>query len=180
MSSFAQSRIESITAGHFPKEVIRNAAPARLYQDAVLFDEAQITSSGGVATKSGEKTGRSPKDKRIVEQDSITNDVWWGDINIPFSEESFALNRQRAVEFLDSCERLYVLDAFAGWDPDNQLKIRIICSRAYHALFVHNMLIRPTEKQLADFGEPDYTIFNAGQTTADESVEGVSLSLIHI
>ena len=173
MSSVAKSRIQSITAGKFPTEVLRNAAPARLYQDAVLYDEAQITSSGGVATKSGEKTGRSPKDKRIVEQDSIKNDVWWGEINVPLSEDSFSEVRERAVEFLDTCDHLYVLDAFAGWDPDNQLKIRIICSRAYHALFMHNMLIRPTAKQLKEFGKPDYTIFNAGQQLADESVEGV-------
>ena len=96
-----------------------------------------------------------------------------GEINIPLSDDSYAAVRERAVEFLDTCEHLYVLDAFAGWDPDNQLKIRIICSRAYHALFMHNMLIRPTPKQLEEFGEPDYTIFNAGQQLADDSVDGV-------
>ena len=173
MASVAKSRIESITAGNIPPEVLRNTAPARLYQEAILFDQAEITSSGGVATKSGEKTGRSPKDKRIVEQASIKDDVWWGEINVALNEKSFDAVRERAVGFLDTCEHLYVLDAFAGWDPDNQLKIRIICSRAYHALFMHNMLIRPTEKQLEEFGEPDYTIFNAGQQLADESVEGV-------
>ena len=137
MASVAKSRIESITAGNIPPEVLRNTAPARLYQEAILFDQAEITSSGGVATKSGEKTGRSPKDKRIVEQASIKDDVWWGEINVALNEKSFDAVRERAVGFLDTCEHLYVLDAFAGWDPDNQLKIRIICSRAYHACLLY-------------------------------------------
>lgn len=173
MSSIAKSRIESISKGKFPDIVLRNAPPARLYQEAVLHDNATITSTGGLATLSGLKTGRSPKDKRVVQQSSIEKDVWWGDVNVPLSEPSYDQVRQRATEFLDSSEHLFVLDAFAGWDPNNRLKIRIICSRAYHALFMHNMLIRPTQKQLDEFGEPDYVIFNAGQQTADPSVDGV-------
>ena len=173
MASVAKSRIESIEKGVFPDDVLRNAAPARLYQEAVLFDEAQITSSGGLATMSGKKTGRSPGDKRVVDQASIHDDVWWGDINIPFTDGSYDQIRQRAVEFLDGAEHLYVLDAFAGWDPGTRIKVRIVCSRAYHALFMHNMLIRPTAQQLEEFGEPDYVIYNAGQQTADSSVDGV-------
>jgi phosphoenolpyruvate carboxykinase (ATP) len=68
---------------------------------------------------------------------------------------------QRAIDFLNTREQLYVVDGFAGWDPKHQIKVRIICARAYHALFMHNMLIRPTPEELANFGEPDYVIFNA-------------------
>ncbi len=173
MAFLTKSRIESIATGKFPAGVLRNAAPARLYQEAILFDDGQIASNGSIATKSGLKTGRSPKDKRIVDQPSVHNDVWWGNVNIALSDSSFDRVRNQAVEFLDSCDHLYVLDAFAGWDPDCQLKIRVICSRAYHALFMHNMLIPPTPEQLEDFGQPDYTILNAGQQLADPSVEGV-------
>lgn len=173
MATATNSRIRAIEQGNFPSDVLRNAAPARLYEEAVLFDDAHITSSGGVATRSGEKTGRSPKDKRVVRQPSCEADVWWGDINIAMNGESFEKVRETALDFLDSCSHLYVLDAFAGWDPQNRLKIRIICSRAYHALFMHNMLIRPTAQELAEFGEPDYVIYNAGQAPADPSIEGV-------
>ena len=173
MASVSNSRIASINSGKFPTDVLRNAAPARLYQDAVMYDEAQITSSGGLATTSGEKTGRSPGDKRVVDQESVHDDVWWGDVNIALSDSSYDAVRQRAVDFLDEADHLYVLDAFAGWDPGTQIKVRIVCSRAYHALFMHNMLIRPTAQQLEDFGEPDYVIYNAGQQSADSSVEGV-------
>ncbi len=173
MASVTNSRMALIDKGNFPNGVLRNAAPARLYQDAVLYDGAQITSSGGLATKSGEKTGRSPKDKRVVDQSSVHDDVWWGEINMPMSEASYEQVRTRALDFLDSSEHLYVLDAFAGWDPETQIKVRIVCSRAYHALFMHNMLIRPTAKQLEEFGEPDYVVYNAGQQKADTAVEGV-------
>ena len=74
---------------------------------------------------------------------------------------------QRAVDYFNSCERLYVVVGFAGWDPQYRLKIRVICARAYHALFMHNMLIRPSGAELADFGEPDFTIYNAGRFPAN-------------
>lgn len=175
MSTVKTSRIAAISQGNF-EGILRNADPAKLYEEAIKFDNGQITQSGGLAACSGEKTGRSPKDKRIVMQDSIKDDVWWGEVNVPFSEESFTKSKQQAVDFLDTCEHFYVLDAFAGWDPKSQLKIRVICSRAYHALFMHNMLIRPNAQQLENFGEPDYVIYNAGGQAADQSIEGVESS----
>jgi len=66
-----------------------------------------------------------------------------------------------------------VVDGWAGWDPRYRISIRIICSRPYHALFMHNMLMRPDAKELENFGEPDYVIFNAGAQPADTSVDGV-------
>ena len=174
MSTATSSRIQSVAQNKFPESVMRNASPARLYHDAIAFDQGVVTSTGGIATSSGEKTGRSPKDKRVVDQTSIHEDVWWGEINIPFAEASFGKLKEAAVGFLDSCPNLYVLDGFAGWDPDNRLKIRIICSRPYHALFMHNMLIRPTAEELKTFGTPDYVIYNAGQQKADQSIEGVT------
>ncbi|MEM9943033.1 MAG: phosphoenolpyruvate carboxykinase (ATP) [Planctomycetota bacterium] len=173
MDTKTQSRVSQLEQGFIPENILRNTAPAKLYEEAIRFDHGTITSSGGLSSRSGVKTGRSPKDKRVVRQASIENDVWWGDVNIPLSEDSFGKLKQIAVEFLDTCPQFYVLDAFAGWDPENRLKIRIICSRAYHALFMHNMLIRPTVEELKDFGDPDYVIYNAGQQKADTSIDGV-------
>jgi phosphoenolpyruvate carboxykinase (ATP) len=67
-----------------------------------------------------------------------------------------------------------IVDAFAGWDPQYRLKIRVVCSRAYHAQFMTNMLIRPTPEELENFGEPDLTIYNAGEFPANIMTEGVS------
>ena len=91
-----------------------------------------------------------------------------GDINIPMDAATFRINRQRAIDYFNTRTRIYVVDGFAGWDPTHQIKIRVICTRPYHALFMHNMMIRPTETELANFGEPDYTIYNAGEFTANQ------------
>jgi len=174
MATATSARIAAIAANQFPANVLRNATPARLYQDAVLFDGSTIAASGAIATASGPKAGRSPKDKRVVEQPGSRDDIWWGPVNIPMDEAAFARLRQSAIEFLDSSPRLYVVDGYAGWDPQYQLKIRIICSRPYHALFMHNMLIRPTADQLAQFGTPDYVIYNAGEKPADPRIPSLT------
>ena len=148
--------------------VLRNAAPATLYEEAVKTDAtAAITSSGALAIRSGRKTGRSPADKRIVREPGTEEDIWWGDINIGLDERTFDINRERTVDYLNTRKRLYVVDGFGGWDPNNRIKVRVICERAYHALFMHNMLIRPTAEELANFGEPDYVIYNAGAFPAN-------------
>ncbi|MCA9246186.1 MAG: phosphoenolpyruvate carboxykinase (ATP) [Planctomycetales bacterium] len=148
-------------------QVLRNASPARLYEEAIRFENAKITSRGALVTSSGVKTGRSPKDKRIVRHVTSQKDIWWGDVNIPMSEQSFHINRQRARDFFNTRERAYVCDGFAGWDPKYRIKVRVICLSAYHALFMHNMLIRPTNEELDDFGDPDYVIYNAGSFPAN-------------
>ncbi len=149
------------------KDIVRNATPARLYEHAILGHDAVIASSGALATRSGDKTGRSPKDKRIVESPETADDIWWGDINIRLTERSFMINRQRARDYLNTRSQLFVTDGYAGWDPRYRLKIRVICTSAYHALFMQNMLIRPSDAELAEFGEPDYVIYNAGYFPAN-------------
>jgi phosphoenolpyruvate carboxykinase (ATP) len=155
-------------------EVLRNAAPARLYELAIAHEGAAITSSGALATFSGVKTGRSPKDKRVIESPESSADVWWGSVNIPASDESFLACRQQAFDFLNTQPTVYVVDGYAGWDPAYRIKVRVLCSRAYHALFMHNLLIRPTPEELDRFGEPDFVILNAGDQSADQRVPGVS------
>ena len=72
------------------------------------------------------------------------------------------MNRESAVSYLNSVDRIYVIDAFVNWDPAQRTKVRVVTTRAYHALFMHNMLIRPTKEELENFGEPDFVIYNAG------------------
>src|SRR5262249_60054263 len=118
-------------------------------------------------------TGRSPKDKRVVENPASKNDIWWGTVNIPFDEQTFQINRQRAVDYLNTRDRLYCFDGFAGWDPKYRIKVRVICSRPYHALFMHTMLIRPTKEELPGFGKPDFVICNAGAFPANRLTAGI-------
>lgn len=155
--------------------VIRNAAPAELYEAAIRNDEtAMLTDMGALSVRSGKKMGRSPKDKRIVKHEDSQDDIWWGPINMSMEPETFNINRQRALDYLATCSPIYVFDGFAGWDPNYRLKVRIICTRPYHALFMHNMLIRPTADELASFGEPDFVIYNAGCFPANPHTSGMS------
>jgi phosphoenolpyruvate carboxykinase (ATP) len=154
--------------------VLRNAVPARLYEEAINREHTAITDVGALINSSGEKTGRSPKDKRIVKNPESESDIWWGDVNMPMSAADFDESKARAIDYLNTRDQLYVVDAFAGWDTKYRLKIRTICCRSYHALFMHNMLIRPTAEELRDFGEPDFVIYNAGQFPANPMQESIS------
>jgi len=157
------------------EDVVRNASVAELYEAALCHERgSRIAASGALVALSGEKTGRSPSDKRIVRDVETEQDIWWGPVNIELDEHTFEVNRERAQDYLNTRERLYVVDGFAGWHPDYRLKVRVVCARAYHALFMRNMLIRPTPSQLAHFGEPDFTIFNAGAFPANRYTSGMS------
>ena len=157
------------------RDIFRNASPAKLYEEAIRHEPGtSISSTGALIAYSGAKTGHSPKDKRIVNSPSCAQEVWWGPVNFPMEELYFKINRERAKDYLNTRERIYVVDGFAGWDPDYRLKIRIICSRPYHALFMHTMLIRPTKEELENYGEPDYIIYNAGAFPANRLTVGMS------
>ncbi|MEO2193543.1 MAG: phosphoenolpyruvate carboxykinase (ATP) [bacterium] len=171
-----------------PVNVYHNLTTAELYEHALKYEKSShITSTGALATLSGAKTGRSPRDKRVVKDPASQDDIWWGEgsPNFEMDEQTFKLNRERAVDYLNMLDRIYVLDAFAGWEAGSRLKIRVVCGRPYHALFMFNMLVRPTEEELAEFGTPDFTIYNAGAFPANRytsfmtSPTSIDVSLEH-
>ncbi len=152
-----------------------NLPPSALYEQAIRFDkDASIAENGALVAYSGAKTGRSPKDKRIVKNSESENDVWWGDVNVPLDAHTFDIVRERARDYLNTCEQLYCFDGFAGWDPKYRIKVRVICERPYHALFMHTMLIRPAKEELANFGKPDFVIYNAGRFPANRYTAGMN------
>jgi len=156
-------------------DVLRNRSAAQLYLEALRLEhDSSLSDTGALIAYSGAKTGRSPKDKRIVRDPETEQDIWWGPVNMDIDESVFKVNRERARDYLNTCDRLYCVDAFAGWDPKHRLKIRIICSRPYHALFMTTMLIRPTREELERFGEPDYVIYNAGKFPANRQTTGMT------
>lgn len=174
---FSRSRVfakgDDVSNHHV--KLIRNALPPVYVEEALRHEPgSMLTATGALAVRSGAKTGRSPKDKRIVDEPSSSENVWWGPINIRLSELSYMINRERAIDYLNTRDRLFVVDAFAGWDPKHRIKVRVICSRAYHGMFMRNMLIRPTPEELQNFGEPDFVILNAGVFPANRYVEGMT------
>jgi phosphoenolpyruvate carboxykinase (ATP) len=117
-------------------EVHHNLPPGSLYEHAIRYEkDASIAENGALVAYSGAKTGRSPKDKRVVKHPRSEKDVWWGPVNIPCDERTFQINRQRALDYLNTRERLYCFDGFAGWDPKYRVKIRVICKLWLESLY---------------------------------------------
>ena len=132
------------------------------------YEKGVETEFGAVAVDTGEFTGRSPKDKYIVDEPSARDNIWWKNENRPASDnkpistEVWNDLRDIATKQL-SGKKLYVMDAFAGANEDTRIRIRVITEVAWMAHFVKNMFIRPTEEELEDF-EPDYVMYNAAKT----------------
>jgi len=164
---------------HSRSLIMRNPGAAKLYELALAevphplyHSQSRITSTGALAARSGRCTGRIPKDKRVVREETTQDSVWWGDVNFEMSERDFDITRKRAIDFLNTRPKLYVVDGFANWDPQNRIKVRVICSTAYHALFMQNMLIRPSREELKTFGKPDFFIYNSGEFTQGRVIMG--------
>jgi ATP-dependent phosphoenolpyruvate carboxykinase len=83
------------------------------------------------------------------------------------------INRERAIDYLNTRKRIYVVDGFAGWDERYRIRVRVVCARAYHALFMRNMLIRPSREELEHF-HPDYVIYNGGAFPANRYTTGMT------
>ena len=157
------------------RQIFRNPSPALLYESALRHERGTaISASGALVAMSGARTGRSPGDKRIVAEPATRGDVWWGDVNIELDEHTFEINRERAIDYLNTLELLYVIDGYAGWSTAHRVKVRVICARAYHALFMHNMMVRPSPSQLRHFGTPDLLIINAGAFPANRYTTGMT------
>jgi len=152
-----------------------NLSSEELIKLALETDEnSALSDTEALMVYSGEKTGRSPKDKRIVVEESSKENINWGDVNMPIDTASFEQSKVNAIHFFNQCKELYVLDGYAVWDIENRIKVRVICTKAYHALFMFNMLIRPSQQELETFGTPDYILYNAGATKADLSIKGIT------
>lgn len=139
------------------------------------LERGVVTSFGAVAVDTGDFTGRSPKDKYLVDEDVSREYVWWGgeknpkSDNKPISEDVWAELKKVAVAQLNG-KKLYVVDGFAGTNPETRLCVRVVCEVAWQAHFCKNMFIRPTEEELTSF-TPDFTILNASKTTCPNPEE---------
>ena len=139
------------------------------------FDRGQVTELGAVNVMTGVYTGRSPKDKFFVMDEVSKNTVWWTsdeykNDNKPVSQETWNSLKELAVKEL-SGKKLYVVDTFCGANANSRLKVRFIMEVAWQAHFVTNMFIRPTAEELANYGEPDFVVFNASKAKVENYKE---------
>ena len=138
------------------------------------FEAGKVTELDTVNVMTGIYTGRSPKDKYIVMDDSSKDTVWWTtpeypNDNHPMSESTWKTVKDLAIKEL-SGKRLFVVDAFCGANPDTRMAIRFIMEVAWQAHFVKNMFIVPTEEELKDF-TPDFVIYNASKAKVENYKE---------
>ncbi|WP_421878340.1 phosphoenolpyruvate carboxykinase (ATP) [Marinoscillum sp.] len=152
------------------REAHWNLSQAELIEEAVLNKEAHLADSGALMCDTGKFTGRSPKDRFIVKDDKTKDAVWWGDINIPFSESNFDQLYAKMMSFLED-KKVYVRDAYAGADKTHRLRIRVVNTMAWHNLFCYNMFLRPEQYKLESF-DPNFTIICVPEFEADPEVDG--------
>jgi phosphoenolpyruvate carboxykinase (ATP) len=141
-----------------------------LYEHAVRRGEGLIGQGGSFVARTGAFTGRTPKDKYIVQEASSKDDIWWGDVNQPLSEAVFDSMHQRLLAYYQG-QQLFVQDLHCGADPEYRLKVRVISPSAWHALFARNMFIRPRPDEHKDF-TPDFTILHAPKFFAVPELDG--------
>lgn len=130
----------------------------------------QEASSGALAVNTGEFTGRSPMDRFIVKDDITGEQVWWGNINIPFEPSKFDALYDKVIKYLNDKE-LYVRDCYACADHNYRMDIRVITEYPWSNMFAYNMFIRPTDEELKNF-HPEWTVINAPGFMADAEIDG--------
>ena len=145
----------------------------QLVEKATSRGEAILTADGAVTAQTGKYTGRSPKDKFIVEEASSKDKIDWGNVNRPISAEKFDLLYDKVINYLQEKDELFVFRGFAGADPASRLSIQVVNEFAWHNLFVHQLFIRPTEEELHTH-EAQFTIVSAPTFKADPAVDGTS------
>ena len=139
----------------------RNLHVDDLINDALKNNEGVIGLNGALMVDTGEFSGRIPNDKFIVDEESSTNNIWWGEVNQKISEENFNYLLEKVLlTYENLSSSYYVFDGFAGDDSDNSLNVRMVTKKAWQSLFVNNMFIRPKKDELENFS-PDFTIINA-------------------
>ena len=145
----------------------------QLVEKATSRGEAKLTIDGAIVAETGKYTGRSPKDKFFVEEDSTKDKIDWGSVNRSISAEVFDKLYVKVLNYLKEKDELFVFKGFAGADKDSQLSIQVVNEYAWHNLFCHQLFIRPTEEELASH-VADFTIVSAPGFKADPAVDGTN------
>ncbi len=152
-----------------PKRVFYNLQEPALIQEALQRGEGTLGNGGAFLVTTGSHTGRSPKDKFIVETPSVKDNIWWEN-NPPMQPKAFDQLHADMLAHLKGSE-IFVQDLFGGADPAHRLDVRVVTELAWHGLFIRHMLRRPSRKELDTF-TPDFTIINCPSFKADPKRHG--------
>ncbi len=160
--------------------IIKNASSAELVERAIAAGEGQLASNGALVCLTGDRTGRSPKDKHLEDVASIHDKIWWGKVNTPVTDKQFDMALEIAVKHLNARPKLFVFEGYAGADPKFRLGVQVVTEQAWHSLFASTLFIKQGTKAagvMPGEGTPafkkDWTIINAGKRrlTAEEQAK---------
>ncbi|NQV05031.1 phosphoenolpyruvate carboxykinase (ATP), partial [bacterium] len=147
-------------------EIYQNLSTGALYEASIRRGEAHVAHLGPLVVGTGKYTGRSPNDKFIVEEPGSIDDIWWGDVNRPFSIDDFRRVLFGLQSYLQGRD-VFVQDCYAGADPDYRINVRVITETAWHSLFARNMFIREFDSDVLANFEPDWTVLQCPGFHAD-------------
>ncbi|MCP4583812.1 MAG: phosphoenolpyruvate carboxykinase (ATP) [candidate division Zixibacteria bacterium] len=143
-----------------------------LYEQIIKRGEGNIAHLGPVVVRTGQHTGRAAKDKFMVEEPTSQKDVWWGKVNIPFSQENYDRLYNRLLAYLQGKD-LFIQDCYAGADKKYQMPVRIINETAWHNLFARNMFIQADRETLKDH-VPEFTVLHVPNFMAMPEMDGTN------
>jgi phosphoenolpyruvate carboxykinase (ATP) len=158
-----------------------NLSVAALYEKAIERHEGILAAAGPLVVRTGTHTGRSPKDKYLVDEPNVHDKIWWGGFNQPISEERYDALRQRFMDHMNERE-VFVQEGFVGADPRYRRSLRAYTETAWASIFCDNLFIRPTADDLKGF-EPNFTIIDAPTFRADPEHDGTrseTVILVHL
>ena len=155
-----------------PKAIYHNLTPAALVEQALRRQEGLLSETGALCVRTGKYTGRSPDDRFIADDKEIHQDIAWGKVNRPVPPETFDSIHRKICDYLENKD-IFVFDGCAGADPAFRHRFRVVNELASQNLFIHQLLLRPESKELADF-VPDFTIIAAPGLKCDPVAEGIN------
>jgi phosphoenolpyruvate carboxykinase (ATP) len=148
-----------------------NLTAPGLVEHAIRRGEGRLSADGAFMAVTGVHTGRSVQDKFVVDDPEVHEQIWWGKINLPMAPEKFRGLAAKVRNWLGARPVLFTQDLYAGADPAHRIKVRLVTTNAWHALFARNMFIRPRRVELDGF-VPDFTILHAPEYEANPAEDG--------
>ncbi|MDQ3957877.1 MAG: phosphoenolpyruvate carboxykinase (ATP), partial [Actinomycetota bacterium] len=142
-----------------PGHVHLNPSAPALVEMSVARGEGMLAQSGALVTQTGDRTGRSPKDRFFVAHGASKDEIEWGPVNQPVDPAAFDALLERVQAHMEGRE-LFIVDGFVGADPDHSIRLRVIAELAWHALFARQLFRRPEPDELAGF-EPEFVVLAA-------------------
>jgi len=165
------SELRQYGIAHTDEKCTVDASPAKLVEMALARGEGVLSSTGSLVVETGAYTGRSPKDRFIVDTPDVHDNIAWSEVNVPISIEHYGKIRDEVVAYLSE-RRVFMVHGIAGADRRFSRKVLAVCELASQALFVRQMLVRPTEEEMAEFGRADFVVLAAPKLKLDPAIHG--------